>query len=124
MEGTIRVLTDRGKNVAGLEVTPDGEASWEPIVVAPEGVTKLIDDLADARAALVPEISKDFQQGPVHAFPAPGWYIGPERLTDGALLCLRHPGLGWLPFVIPPRELPEMIRWLQKALDQPSPTRQ
>jgi hypothetical protein len=30
----------------------------------------------------------------------PRWWMGPEQLTGGALLQIRHPGLGWLAFAL------------------------
>ena len=46
----------------------------------------------------------------------PAWRIPGYRAAEGRILALRHPGLGWLTFVIPHKEAASIAEWLTKDL--------
>ena len=68
----------------------------------PTKVMELIHELSDLREALAPQVSTSIPAGQRHfATPEPLWEISAEVREDGRVLLIRHPGLGWLGFIIP-----------------------
>ena len=55
----------------------------------------------------------------VESVENPRFWVHRTAMEDGALLSLRHPGHGWLSFVIPEQELKHLIGLLQRQLDAP-----
>jgi hypothetical protein len=76
---------------------------------------KHIHDMARHRAALSDPVAPDLDPGArLEAQIDPAWRIPPYRYPQGRLLCLRHPGLGWLSFVLPDKESQAIAEWLTK----------
>ena len=75
---------------------------------------ELISKAAKLRSELKPEHSAKAPQE-VEAIGNPAWYTA---LTDvGSLFQIRHPGFGWLSFIIPPIERAQLLTFLlQQAL--------
>jgi hypothetical protein len=46
----------------------------------------------------------------------PIWHIPNYRREQGRILALRHPGLGWLSFVLTDKEAASIAEWLTKDL--------
>jgi len=66
----------------------------------------LLADLAKLRARMHPTFSVDFPHGQaVEVVKYPSLSIEPEARNLDCILHLRHPGLGWLHFVLPGTEL-------------------
>jgi hypothetical protein len=55
----------------------------------------------------------------VESVDNPRFWVHRTAMQDGAMLSLRHPGHGWLSFVIPEHELKSMTDLLQRQLDAP-----
>jgi hypothetical protein len=47
--------------------------------------------------------------------PNPKWKIPGYRVSDGRLVRLLHPAIGWLEYWIPQNEASELARWLDKS---------
>ena len=76
-----------------------------------------IHDLAKQRASLIEQVTPDLDPGSrIEAIVDPVWRISQNRVAQGRILCLRHPGLGWLSFVLPDKEAASMAEWLTKEL--------
>ena len=68
----------------------------------PVKMTDLIQDLSDLRETLAPQVPATITAGQrLFATPEPLWEISAEVRADGKVLLVRHPGLGWLGFIIP-----------------------
>lgn len=62
----------------------------------------LIARLARARAAMKDTVPATLEPGArLSPIPAPAWLIKQQLQPPGALLALRHPGVGWLSFSMP-----------------------
>jgi hypothetical protein len=71
----------------------------------PGKVMELIRELSDLREALAPQVSTTIPAGQRHLVtPEPLWEISAEAREDGKVLLIRHPGLGWLGFIIPHKD--------------------
>ncbi len=78
---------------------------------------ELMTKAAERRASLDPPHS---YQAPVEADAIidPAWYTG--LIEPGTLFQVRHPGFGWLSFVIPPNERAQLLcAFLNQALFTP-----
>ncbi|MEP7157568.1 MAG: hypothetical protein ABI905_17430 [Betaproteobacteria bacterium] len=61
----------------------------------------LIEHATQRRAQLQPEVSQDWPKGEVQAIFDPRWAA--TNVSTGTLFQVRHPGHGWLNFVIAPQ---------------------
>lgn len=68
----------------------------------PTKVTELIHELSDLRETLAPQVPNSIPAGKrLFVTPEPLWEISGEARDDGKVLLIRHPGIGWLGFIIP-----------------------
>jgi hypothetical protein len=68
----------------------------------PIKVTELIQDLSDLRETLAPQVATSVAAGQrLFVTPEPLWEVSAEVREDGRVLLIRHPGLGWLGFILP-----------------------
>lgn len=75
----------------------------------------LIARLARARAAMTDIVPPLLEPGArLQATPAPAWHTKHQNDLQGILLALRHPGLGWLSFLLPP----DSATGLAQAIDE------
>lgn len=83
----------------------------------------LIAKLARLRAEIEPTHRAHFIPGQrVAAIPKPHWYTEPDILSGDTLIHLRHPGFGWLSFLIPASDAVRMADYIQaqvEAREQP-----
>lgn len=89
---------DDKKSKARFEIPQQGE--WTA-----ESITSLMQVLAQIRQSMTPEVPPDpplLQM--VEAIPDPRWWVQLDQFSGGTLLLLRHPSLGWLPFLLPIHE--------------------
>lgn len=76
---------------------------------------KLIEQAAQRRESLQPEVAQERPTGAIAAVSGPAWYV--EPLHGGTALQIRHPGFGWLAFVIPAEHRAQLLGLLlQQAL--------
>ena len=79
-----------------------------------EELDKLILDAARKRADMEPAVQNEHPES-AEAIVNPSWYT--EAVDIGALFQLRHPGLGWLTFVLPHAERAHLLSvWLHQSL--------
>jgi hypothetical protein len=81
-------------------------------------VDALIEQLSLIRAGMRPEISP--KPVPAHQYPIevdPCWYSEKHPLFEGAVLFLRHTGLGWAGFAIPKESLVRLNEALSAHAD-------
>lgn len=71
---------------------------------------QLIEKAGTRRASLMPAHPMTPPEGRTTAYADPRWVIKAEGTNT--LLWVRHPGFGWLPFVIPPHERANMLTTL------------
>lgn len=80
----------------------------------------LILSLGKQRAALKEEVPRTLEAGTsIEAMLDPVWQVDGQKLPEGRVLALRHPGFGWLTFVIPDHEAKSIADWLTRDLVQP-----
>ncbi len=83
----------------------------------------LIHALGDLRAGLDPAVATSHTtSGPYLVQPDPVWYIEGDALLGLPLMHLRHPGLGWIRFLIPRHEAKRMAEVLTAIADAPEPS--
>jgi hypothetical protein len=92
----------------------------------------LLAALATARLAIRPDVPVEFKGTSAIAIPDPVWRTEPtvHSAIPGMLLNLRHPGYGWLSFVLPDHEALKLGIWLvncaeakERDASQPSPSK-
>jgi hypothetical protein len=61
--------------------------------------------LGEARAAMAEQVTPDLEHGMrLKAIADPRWQTETRHDMGGVMLALRHPGLGWVSFLLPPNE--------------------
>jgi hypothetical protein len=106
------------RNHVVLQLDQDGTAIGHILFDAPT-VEKHIQDVAEHRAALTEQVVPDLDPGSrLKAVFDPAWRISNQKTQHGRILALRHPGIGWLSFVLPDKEAAAMAEWLLKDLPQ------
>jgi hypothetical protein len=74
-------------------------------------------NVARHRAELNDGVAPDLDPGArLEAIVDPTWRTPKYRLQEGRILSFRHPGLGWLTFVVPDKEAASIAEWLTKDL--------
>src|SRR5262245_61506125 len=85
---------------------------WGASIFDGASAEKHIRDVGRARAALLDPVTPDLDPGArVDVTVEPRWVIG-DRTPVGRQIALRHPGLGWLAFIIPDDEAKAIADWL------------
>jgi hypothetical protein len=111
---TMKVWTSEGKEYVGLQLEEDDKPLGHILF---DGATaeKHIHDVARHRAELAEQVTPELDPGSrLEAIIDPIWRVQGYRLTEGRLLSFRHPGLGWLSFVLPDKEAVSIAEWLTK----------
>lgn len=68
----------------------------------PAKVEEIIQELSDLREELAPQVAASIPAGKrMFCTPEPIWDVSGENRADGKALLIRHPGLGWIGFLIP-----------------------
>ncbi|MFP3588232.1 hypothetical protein SCB29_32020 [Paraburkholderia sp. SIMBA_055] len=79
------------------------------VLLDAEDVDAVIQHLGYLRAAMRPEVLKDPPRGQQCVIEMdPCWHSEKHLLYDGAVLLLRHSGLGWAGFALPPHSLQQL----------------
>ena len=86
----------------------------QTVALGPNDISEMIDQLAQARATMMPEVPH--QVGPGKTFAATkDPLIASQTVANGdKLMLLRHTGFGWVPFSCSPQWLVEMLAILSR----------
>jgi len=112
----LKVATDGMHEHVVIELWMDGK---------PLGHTQLdgataemhIQEVADARAQLTDPVSPMLDPNSMlDAVVDPSWRIEDYRISEGRIVAFRHPGLGWMAFVIPEEQAKSIAEWLTKDI--------
>jgi hypothetical protein len=117
--GPTWVLSDDRKTVTAIFPTePPVSLSMDA-----RGLDGLLRNLAEVREAMAEQHPLDFALGQkVSALHNPRWVTEPDLMNWDSLVHLRHPGYGWLHFLIPKAEAAKLAGSLQaQAQTQPEP---
>jgi len=111
------VVAEDSKSVWLRFSAPSGPKN--EIVVDAARLDELILTLAAARAQMSNPVPAEPLSGPLKKEAVvvdPAWRTNmpPHTSLDGLLLRLRHPGLGWLTFLLPHHECVSLSEWLLK----------
>ncbi|WP_419687245.1 hypothetical protein ACN22W_08315 [Burkholderia theae] len=82
-------------------------------------IEKLIAALASMREAMEPPVPMDPPIG--SQMPAqvdPRFWTELNHMISASMLALRHPGLGWLAFALPPSSAEQLTIYLQQQAEQ------
>ena len=116
----LRHRLNDAKDEAILELLEDGkQLGW--ITFPAEDFDNLIEGLARMRAEMTPPVVPTLDLGSrIDAQIDPSWRIPDSCSEEGRVLVLRHPGLGWLGFLIPWEKADMMAEWLTRRPGSPS----
>ncbi|ABC38419.1 hypothetical protein [Burkholderia thailandensis] len=113
---SIEMVDERGKKTVMVSID---QAS---VLLDPEDVDAVIQYLSLLRASMqpaIPEVPPRSQQYVMEMDPC--WYTEKHPLYDGAVLFLRHTGLGWASFALPTHSLAKLHESLARHLDAEQP---
>jgi hypothetical protein len=83
-------------------------------------VDQLIQDLGKHRATLRDEVPRQLDPGSrLQGIYDPAWRVPSDSHPAGRIIAFRHPGLGWLSFVLPENEAAAIADWLTKRPGEP-----
>ncbi len=86
------------------------------ITLSPAQTDTLIRDLAKNRALLVQPVASELDDNSADPVIDPAWLTPEVRYSDGRMLSIRDPGLGWLTYIFPDSEAADVAQWLTKDL--------
>jgi hypothetical protein len=76
---------------------------------------KHIQDVGDARAELNDPVAPELDPGSrLKAIVNPNWKVEDHRVSEGRVISFRHPGLGWLTFILSDDSVREMVKRLTR----------
>lgn len=111
------------ENTSGtLNLSHDGEQvflEWSgpagKVAVTGTDIDNLIAQISRYRRVMQPPVIAHLERlGPFEdVILNPAWVVQPEMMTETPLMHLRHPGLGWLTFLIPRSEASQMAEVLK-----------
>ncbi len=82
-------------------------------------IVELMDVLNQIRAVMTPAVPSEpplFQTVP--ALDNPAWWTNLDEFSGGTALLIRHPSLGWLPFLFPSHERKKISVFLAKQEEE------
>lgn len=107
--------TNRLRAIAKSGDTIIGEL---PLDVA--AVEELQRNLAAARSHMKPDVPAELPAGQLSAVTDPRWWTEPH-LSGGTVLAFRHPGYGWLGYLVPPESRDQLHALLGRQIAHPVP---
>lgn len=112
----IGVADDR--SFVRIETAVDGEVKAWSHTSAPE-LEAVIEIFADARMQLADEVPREIDPGTrIRAVDNPAVRMQRSPQTNGILLALRHPGIGWTSFHLPEEEARRFVSDLAALLPE------
>jgi hypothetical protein len=110
---SIEKVNEYGKNAVRIDI--DGSA----VLLEVADLDALIEHLGALRATMRPELP----MAPVRAHRYvievdPCWHAEKHPMSDGAVLFLRHSGLGWAGFALPTESLVKLHHALGQQLEK------
>lgn len=117
----MKITLDGERTAVSVEFLPESGASGA-LTLSLDQITKLIQGLGNARAAMVEGKDLPFpERAQIDAIFNTRWYIQPEPMTEGSALLFDHPNYGPVGFVLPRDQVAEVVRLLTNHLSiQPS----
>jgi hypothetical protein len=117
----LKVWTLEDSEHVGIQLEEDGKPLGHIFLDGPSA-EKVAHDIGRHRAGLKDEVTPELDPNSrLAAIVNPGWKIPGYKLQEGRILALRHPGLGWVSFVIPEDQAERIADWLTKDLPIGSP---
>ena len=86
----------------------------QTVALGPHDISEMIDQLAQARATMTPEISHQVASGKSFAATKDPIIASQTVAQGNKLMLLRHTGFGWVPFNCSPQWLAEMLATLSR----------
>ena len=118
----LRNATDEKREQVTIELWMNDKALGH-IHLDAGSLEKYIHDLSKHRSTLIDEVSRTLDPGArLETLIDPAWRTSTEHSLEktGIALILRHPGLGWLSFLLPHKEAADLGRWLTDHAGPPS----
>lgn len=100
---------DEDSKIATIELTGDRPISIRMDAAA---LDNLLLALGKLRAEMLPGVEKPVLGAVYEGIIDPAWQTGYDAMADGVDLSLRHPGFGWIHFVLPRHEALAIARVL------------
>ena len=108
----IEMVNQYGKNAVRVAID---ETS---VLLEVEDVDAVIEHLSLIRAAMRPEVPQEPSRTHQYVIEIdPCWHAQQPPLYDGAVLFLRHAGLGWAGFALPTHSLAKLSETLSKHVE-------
>jgi hypothetical protein len=112
MAMTIEMMNEYGTHAVRIAVD---EAT---VLLEAQEVDAVIERLSLIRAAMRPEVPKEPSRTHQYVIEMnPCWHTEKHPLYDGAVLFMRHTGLGWAGFALPTPSLAKLNEALSKHLE-------
>jgi hypothetical protein len=109
MTMTIEMINEYGKHAIKVGIEDRN------VVLEAEEVDAVIERLSLIRASMRPEIPKEPSRSHQYVIEMdPCWHSEKHPMYDGAVLFMRHSGLGWAGFALPTQSL----TMLKEAVDR------
>lgn len=103
-------ISEEGSQHLVLEMIVGGEPQAHARLWGGE-IENFIHQIGNTRAKLSDTVPLDIDPGSrISTVIDPVWRA--KEVPDGAVLALRHPGLGWLGFHFDPKEMTALGKWL------------
>jgi hypothetical protein len=116
----LRSLVNEARTEVRIEFHADDRLVGWIALEAPE-LEDFIHQLAEHRASLADEVPKVLDPGTWFiAQIDPTWHVSRKKVEQGQALLLRHPGFGWLSFVLSNRQALKLAGMLTRGA-QPKP---
>jgi hypothetical protein len=111
----IKVNIDLAKLNIVLEAWVNGTPTGGVTLSAAQ-TDSLIRDLAKSRALLVQPVASELDENAIDPVVDPAWQTPEVRYSEGRMLSICDPGLGWLTYIFPDDEAADVAAWLTKDL--------
>ncbi|WP_345813640.1 hypothetical protein AAGS40_05170 [Paraburkholderia sp. PREW-6R] len=109
---SIEKVNEYGRNAVRISI--EGRA----VLLEAGDLDAVIEHLSALRATMRPEVPKAPLRAHQYIIEVdPCWHTEHHPLHDGAVLFLRHSGLGWAGFALPPESLARLHHALTKQLE-------
>jgi hypothetical protein len=109
---SIERVNEYGRNAVRIDI--DGSA----VLLEAADLDALIENLAVLRATMRPEVPTAPSRTHQYVIEIdPCWHAEKHPLNDGAVMFLRHSGLGWAGFALPSESLAKLHHALTRHLE-------